>query len=215
MLHLDSSADLRNSVSRALTARFATTWTEISTEHLVVQRDLHLDPLPHLPTNALHWAPRLRTPEEVVPADAEQLQNVLLDELAKADVVLIGAPMYNWGMPSTLKAWIDYVHVGGVTSTVDEQPAQPLAGKPAVVVSSRGASYGPGTPGENTDHEVPSLVQSLGISMGMDVTVVTAELTLATRLPALNPFAGQAADELEKAAKSMVDLAQSLGAKFQ
>jgi FMN-dependent NADH-azoreductase len=211
LLHLDSSADLRNSVSRALTARFATTWTGISTEHLVVQRDLHLDPLPHLPTSALHWAPRLRTADEVVPADAEQLQKVLIQELLNADVVLVGAPMYNWSMPSTLKAWIDYVHVGGTTSTIDE-PSRPLAGKPVVIVSSRGASYGPGAPGAAVDHEVPSLIQSLGDSMGMDVTVVTTQLTLATRLPALNPFAGQAADELEKAAQAMVDLARNLGA---
>ncbi len=211
LLHLDSSADLRTSVSRALTARFATTWTEISPDHLVVQRDLHLDPLPHLPTNALHWAPRLRTADEVVPADAEQLQKVLIEELTNADVVVIGAPMYNWGMPSTLKAWIDYVQVGGLTSIIDE-PTQPLAGKPVVIVSSRGASYGAGTPGEGTDFEVPSLVQPLGMAMGMDVTVVTTELTLATRLPALNPFAGQAADELEKAAQAMVDLARKLGA---
>ena len=211
LLHLDSSADLRNSVSRALTARFATTWTEISTDHLVVQRDLHLDPLPHLPTSALHWAPRLRTTEEVVPPGAERLQKVLIDELLNADVVLVGAPMYNWAMPSTLKAWLDYIHVGGLTSTVDDQPSQPLAGKPVVVVSSRGASYGPGTPGEHADHEVPGIVQCLGTSMGMDVTVVTAELTLATRLPALNQFAGQAADELEKAARAMVDLAHTLG----
>jgi len=210
LLHLDSSADLRTSVSRALTARFATAWTEISTDHLVVRRDLHLDPLPHLPTSALHWAPRLRTREETVPADAEQLQRILIDELLKADAVLIGAPMYNWGVPSTLKAWIDYVQVGGITSTVDE-PTQPLAGKPVVVVSSRGAGYGPGTPDEGADHAVPQLVQALGVAMGMQVSVVTAELTLATRIPALHSLAGQAADDLERAAQDMVDLAAKLG----
>ncbi|GAA3605059.1 NAD(P)H-dependent oxidoreductase [Kineosporia mesophila] len=212
LLHLDSSADLKNSVSRALTARFATAWTENSTDHLVVRRDLHLDPLPHLPTSALHWAPRLRAPEEVVPAGAEQLQQVLISELLNADVVLIGAPMYNWSMPSTLKAWIDYVHVGGITSSIDK-PAQPLAGKPLVVVSTRGAAYGAGAPGEPIDHEIPSIIQSLGTSMGMDVTVVTTQLTLATRLPALHEFAGQAADEMEKAAAAMTDLAQSLGSR--
>lgn len=212
LLHLDSSADLRTSVSRALTARFATAWTEASTDHLVVRRDLHLDPLPHLPTDALHWAPRLRRPDDVVPADAEQLQKILIDELINADAVLIGAPMYNWGLPSTLKAWVDHVHVGGVTSTIDE-PTQPLAGKPVVVVSSRGAAYPAGAPDEGADHAMPALVQTLKGSMGMDVTVVTTELTLATRLPTLHAFAGQAADELERAAQAMLDLAAEMATR--
>ncbi|MBT0773088.1 NAD(P)H-dependent oxidoreductase [Kineosporia sp. J2-2] len=207
LLHLDSSADLNSSVSRALTARFATAWTGISTDHLVVRRDLHLDQLPHLPTDALHWAPRLRRPGDLVPADAEQLQQVLISELLNADVVLIGAPMYNWAVPSTLKAWIDYVHVGGVTSTIDE-PTQPLAGKPVVVVSSRGGSYGPGDP---VDHQVPSIVQALGTSMGMDVSTVTADLTLAGRLPALSGLTGRAEQERERAAQELDALAERLG----
>ncbi len=59
-----------------------------------------------------------------MPADAEQLQKVLIEELTNADVVVIGAPMYNWGMPSTLKAWIDYVQVSGLTSIIDERPSR-------------------------------------------------------------------------------------------
>ncbi|GAB6899505.1 FMN-dependent NADH-azoreductase [Kineosporia succinea] len=213
LLHLDSSADLHHSVSRALTARFADTWAGISDDHVVVRRDLHVDPLPHLPTSALHWAPRLRTPEEVVPADAEALQKLLVDELLNADAVVIGAPMYNYSVPSTLKAWIDYVHIGGVTATMGEPVTEPLAGKPVVVVSSRGATYGPGAPGEAVDHEIPSIVQVLGTSMRMDVVPVTTDLTLATRLPALHEFAGRAADDLQKASDAMVELARRFGTR--
>ena len=131
LLQLDSSADLVNSTSRALTARFADTWRDLGPEHTVVVRDLHADPLPHLPTSALHWAPRLRTASETAPPEAEGLQHKLIDELTSAAVVVVGAPMYNWAVPSTLKAWIDYVHVLGLTAPIDG-PTRPFAGKPIV-----------------------------------------------------------------------------------
>ncbi|WP_254900721.1 NAD(P)H-dependent oxidoreductase [Rhodococcus sp. 1168] len=70
LLHLDSYADPNNSVSRAVTAHSSDVWHEQSPDHSVIHRDLHRDPLPHLPTSALHWAPHLMTPDEVVPADA-------------------------------------------------------------------------------------------------------------------------------------------------
>lgn len=117
LLHLDSSADLEGSVSRVLTRRFCQGWSAVGPDHQVVHRDLHTDPLPHLPTHALHWAPRLRTADETVTDDAQQLQDTLIAEVDTADVVVIGAPLYNWSIPSTLKAWIDYLHVPGTTTT--------------------------------------------------------------------------------------------------
>lgn len=186
LLHLDSSADLQGSVSRVLTRRFRDGWSAHGPENVVVRRDLHTEPLPHLPSHALHWAPRLRTPDETVPAEAQQLQDTLIAEVDAADVLVIGAPLYNWSIPSTLKAWIDYLHVPGTTTTFDV-PCQPFAGKPVVVVSSRGASYAPGSGNETTDHEIPALQQVLGTALGMTVHVVTAELTLAPRIPAMAP----------------------------
>lgn len=210
LLQLDSSADLVNSTSRALTARFADTWRDLGPEHTVVVRDLHADPLPHLPTSALHWAARLRTAPETAPPEAERLQQKLIDELAGADVVVVGAPMYNWAVPSTLKAWIDYVHVLGLTAPIDG-PTQPFAGKPIVVVSSRGNTYAPGTPQEGTDYVVPSLRAVFGASMGMDVSVVTAELTLADRVALLAPLAEQGRASLAAAEQAVDDLARRLG----
>lgn len=192
LLHLDSSADLTGSVSRALTARFATGWTARGADHVVVRRDLHSAPLPHLPTNVLHWAPQLREPHETVPADAEDLQRRLIDELLTADVVVIGAPMYNWSIPSTLKAWIDYIHVPGTTAPFGDDH-RPLAGRPVVIVSSRGDQYGPGTPNAGSDHEIPALTQVLGVALGMSVHVVIAELTLVGRIAAMAPLAAQSA----------------------
>ena len=93
---------------------FAETWRGLGDDHTVVRRDLHREPLPHLTDAA-----RLRVDGEASDAAAEKLQAELIAEVAAADVVVIGAPMYNWSLPSTLKAWIDYIHVLGTTVPFD------------------------------------------------------------------------------------------------
>lgn len=212
LLHIDSSADVNTSVSRALTGLFAETWRGLGDDHTVVRRDLHREPLPHLTDAGLHYAARLRVDGEAPDAAAEKLQAELIAEVAAADVVVIGAPMYNWSLPSTLKAWIDYIHVLGTTVPFDN-PDRPFAGKPVVIVSSRGNTYAPGTPGEGTDHTVPPLQQVLGVSLGMAVEVVTAELTLADRLAPLAPLAGQAKESRSAAEESVRTLAIELGSR--
>jgi Flavodoxin-like fold len=126
LLHLDSSADTERSRSRAITATFAAAWRDHGPGHTVTYRDLHRDPLPHLADAALHWPPRLRPEGAAPPAAAEALQQELLAELISADVLLVGAPLYNYSLPSSLKAWIDHIHVPGVTAPFDV-PAQPDA----------------------------------------------------------------------------------------
>jgi FMN-dependent NADH-azoreductase len=190
LLHIDSSADLEHSYSRAITAAFADAWKAVDADHTVVVRDLHRDPLPHLASADLHWPERLRRPGAHPPVEAERQQQELIDELIAADVVLIGAPLYNYSMPSSLKAWIDNIHVPGVTAPFDV-PTQPLAGRAAVIVTSRGASYDAGTPSEGWDHAVPPLQLILGTALGMSVSVITTSLTLAETVPAL-------ADQLER-----------------
>lgn len=208
LLHVDSSADLTGSVSRVLSARFAAGWTGLGPDYLVVRRDLHTDPLPHLPTSALHWAPELRSSSETVPPDAAALQNRLIQEVIDADTVVVGAPMYNWSVPSTLKAWIDYLHVPGITSPFAEQ-TQAFAGKPIVLISSRGDRYGPGT--DNVDLQLPVLEQVFGKALGMRLSLVVAELTLAERIPAMAALRPQAAAGLEAAIATIDQLAQEFG----
>ncbi len=99
LLRIDSSADLSHSYSRAITAAFTDAWTAVDADHTVVVRDLHRDPLPHLASSDLHWPARLRRAGANPPAEAERQQQLLLDELVAADVVLIGAPLYNYSMP--------------------------------------------------------------------------------------------------------------------
>ena len=193
LLHLDSSADVHTSRSRELTQLFAQTWLAADSTRTVTYRDLHRDPIPHLSDAGLHYATRLRSATEKPSAESEALQWQLINEVFAADVVVVGAPMYNWSLPSTLKAWIDHIHVLGTTAPFDT-PDQPFAGKPVVVISSRGLVYTPGTAEESLDHTVPPLTQVLGKALGMRVEVVTDDLTLVGRIPDLDSKSTQAAE---------------------
>lgn len=209
LLHLDSSADLRAGRSRTITRAFAEAWSAAGPDHTVVHRDLHADPLPHLADASLHWPPRLRSPEAAPPAGAERLQQTLLDELLAADVLLVGAPMYNYSVPSALKAWIDHVHVPGVTAPFDG-PTQPLAGRPAIVATSRGAAYDPGSPTDGWDHATPVLELILGTAFGMDVTVLTANLALAETVPALAEQLDRSREEFAEAQRRAAELGATI-----
>ena len=209
LLHLDSSADPERSRSRAITATFAAAWREHGPDCTITYRDLAHDPLPHLPDASLHWPPRLRPEGSTPPPAAESLQQELLAELTSADVLLIGAPLYNYSLPSSLKAWIDYIHVPGVTAPFDV-PTQPLAGRPAVIVNSQGASYDAHTPTEGWDHATPVLDLILGTSLGMTLTVITTSLTLAETVPALADQLDRSRAELARAHELAAETANRL-----
>ena len=113
-------------------------------------------------------------------------------------MLLVGAPLYNYSLPSSLKAWIDHIHVPGVTAPFDV-PTQPLAGRPAVIVSAQGASYDAHSPTEGWDHAVPVLELILGTALGMTLTVITTSLTLAETVPALADQRDRSRAELARA----------------
>ncbi|WP_291040100.1 NAD(P)H-dependent oxidoreductase [Herbiconiux sp.] len=212
LLHLDSSAgSVERSRSRAIGRTFSEAWLKAAVGNTVTHRDLHRDPLPHLADDSLHWPPRLRHAEAAPPADAEALQASLIAELLAADVLLVGAPLYNYSLPSSLKAWIDNIHVPGVTAPFDGD-TQPLAGRPAVIVTSRGASYDAGSPTEGWDHEVPALRLVLGTALGMEITVIETNLTLAGDVPALAPQLPRSEAELAAAHAEAAAQAARLGA---
>ena len=139
------------------------------------------------------------------------LQAGIIAELLAADVVLIGAPMYNYSLPSALKAWVDYIHVPGVTSDFDGS-GRPMAGRPAVVINTRGAIYDAGTPTETWDHGTPILDLILGVGLGMSVSVVTVSRTLADFVLPLADQRERGAEELESARVRLVELAGQLAA---
>ena len=183
LLHLDSSVFPQEaSVSRDVAASFRKAWEAEHPEGTVLHRDLAADPLPHLDgvaASSAFVAPEDRTPEQ---ATAYALRDELARELEEADAVLIGAPMYNFTIPSTLKAWMDQVIINGRTYGTDAPSA---AGTPTVVVASRGGGYGPGTPRESWEFVQNYLGKVLGEGMGLELEFVVPELTLAPRTPGM------------------------------
>jgi len=191
LLRLDFSYDDdATSVSRALTGTFARAWRASGPERTVVEHDLRTDPVPPPGHGALHWAEELRAPGVVVPAEAEAAHARVLDELLAADVVVIGAPLYNYGPSATLKAWLDHVHVPGVTAPFGGDAPRPLRGRRAVVVAARGTAHDGDSEAEGRDHALPLLRLILGDALGMDVHVVTVDRTLSATVPT---FAGERA----------------------
>jgi FMN-dependent NADH-azoreductase len=191
LLHLDSSADLTTSRSRAITKAFADSWLAQGDDHTVVYRDLHRDQLPHLSNADLHFPRHLRPEGSSVDPAQEVLQNEIIAQLLAADVVLIGVPLYNYSLPSTLKAWVDYIHVPSVTAPFGDDTTQPMAGRSAILVSTRGGTYDHGTPSEFDDHAIPALQLILGGALGMRVETIVDTRTLSERF-------GAPADEVAK-----------------
>ncbi|MEW2293353.1 NAD(P)H-dependent oxidoreductase [Streptomyces sp. NPDC006743] len=191
LLHLDSSLfPLENSGSRQLTDAFRRTWQEAHPQGSVIYRDLAADRVPHLDA-------------ATVAADTlPPLRRQLIAEFEKADVVLIGAPMYNFTVPSTLKAWLDQIILAGRTFG----EGVPASGKRVVVASSRGGSYRPGTPRAGFEFDTNYLEKVLGDALGLRVEVITRELTLAPVTPAMAALIPQAE---ESARQSLLRAAES------
>jgi FMN-dependent NADH-azoreductase len=174
ILILDSAATGSGSLSRALTARFADRVRAIDPEARIVRRDVGAEPIPHL-TEQTVFAIRGKEPETDAERAVLRLSDALIGELREADLVVVGAPMYNFGMPSTLKSWFDHVLRARVTFRYSEAgPEGLLKGKKVLVVESRAGVYSEG-PAAAMDHQEPHIRTLLGF-MGMDdVTFVRAE----------------------------------------
>ena len=140
----------------------------------VTTRDVGASPIPHLNSDS---AAALRGGEPANPAQAEAqaISDELIAELKAADTIVIGAPMYNFGIASTLKAWFDYVLRAGVTFRYTESgPVGLLEGKNAIVIESRGGLYSDG-PAKGLDSQEPHLRTLLSFMGIKDVTFVRAE----------------------------------------
>ena len=211
LLHLDSSADLATSRSRAITTTFADTWRSLGEDHTVVYRDLHREPLPYLTDADLHFPAHLRPADASPDATQELLQERLIAELLGADVLLIGVPLYNYSMPATLKTWIDYIHIPGITASFGPFEAQPLKGRPVVLVSTRGGAYDPGTSTEFDDHAIPALSLILRDALGMTLETIVATRTLSERFGAPATEVTLQDAELGAAHASAVQAARRLG----
>ncbi len=175
LLHIDSSIMGDNSVSRGLGQQAVEQLKSATPSLEVTYYDLAANPVPHL-DSGLFAAQGLpvdqRTPEQQ--ANVALSEKILADFLA-ADVLVIGAPMYNFGLPSQLKSWIDRIAVAGKTFKYTAAGPQGLAGgKRAIIISSRG-SFFKDAPMQAMEHQESHLKTVLGFLGITDVTVVRAE----------------------------------------
>lgn len=201
LLRLDASIQT-SSVSREVADSFERAWVAAHPSGVVTRRDLGAAPLPYLSETDIQAARE--------PGGEPTPRAAVADEVLTADAYLLAVPLYNWSIPASVKTWIDYLLVDGRLR--GEVPV--LAGRPAVLVTSRGGAYGPGTPKEGWDYAEPYLVRILGEVLGLDVDVVRPELTLAGVNPAMFHLQDAAAESLRQAHASAVELGNALAARF-
>ncbi len=170
VLNIRSSANGAGSVSNRLADAFL---AKLDGAQVTV-RDVGAQPLPHLVPETV--AAIRATPSTPAELEARALSDALIAELQAADLIVIGSPMYNFGMSSTLRTWFDHVLRAGVTFRYTEAgPEGLLKGKKVIVIQSRAGLYSEG-PAAAMDSQEPHLRTLLGF-MGLDedVTFVSAE----------------------------------------
>ena len=162
LLHIDSSILAERSASRTVTREIVARWRSAVPGLEVTYRDVAADSLAHLSGASLAQAD---------PAERDRDARALAEFLA-ADVIVIGAPMYNFTIPTQLKAWIDRILVAGKTFRYTESGPVGLAtGKRAIVVVSQGGIYPQGAPGEHVEAYLKHVLAFVGIR---EVTFVRA-----------------------------------------
>ena len=172
VLIIESSARQQHSVSRQLTQTFINQWKAAHPDDLISVRDLAVDPVPHLDINLLGGWMKPEGQRNAIEQISLERSNQLTDELLAADVLVMAAPMYNFAIPSTLKAWLDHVLRAVVTFKYTETgPQGLLTGKRAFVLTARGGIHAGGL----SDHQEPYLRQVMGFIGIHDVTFIHAE----------------------------------------
>src|SRR5262245_23197170 len=186
LLQLNTSLFSTGGQSSKLADEFVARWLANHPGSHVVVRDLARDPVPHLSAErfqAFVAKPEERTPDQQAVVD---YSDTLIDELRRADVIVIGLPMYNFGVPSALKAYFDHIARVGVTFRYTEKGAVGLlTGKKVYVFATRGGRYA-GTPNDSATAFVRQFLAFLGLD---DVEFVYAEglaIDEASRVDALS-----------------------------
>ncbi len=177
LLHIDSSSLGASSASRALTADTVAQWRNSHPETQVEYLDLALTPPSHLNADSIGF----RLPPQATPlSDVQRSENAISESLVSqflaADVVVIGAPLYNFSVPTQLKAWIDRIAQAGRTFTYTATGPKGLAGGKTVIVAlTRGGIYSSSDAGRAMEHQESYLQTVLGFLGVTDVRFVRAE----------------------------------------
>lgn len=187
LLQIRSSIFSDNGQSSQLASRFVENWKEANPGARVIVRDLALEPVPHL--DGARFGAFLAKPEARTAEQAEVIgySDGLIQELRDADVVVLGLPMYNFGIPSTLKAYFDHIARAGVTFKYTEKgPVGLLTGKQVFVFAARGGLYA-GTPRDTQTGYVRDFLGFLGLdniefvyAEGLAISAESKEQSLAT-----------------------------------
>jgi FMN-dependent NADH-azoreductase len=175
LLHIDSSIVGEGSASRRLSTAIVAAFARAVPDLEIVRRDLDADPIPHLDSRRLPTVRPANAPQGATGVPDDKGAGALGEFLA-ADIVVIGAPMYNFTIPSQLKAWIDRILIAGKTFRYSEAGPVGLAGgKRVIIASSRGGLYAPGMPFEANDFQEPYLRAVFAFIGIEDVEIVRAE----------------------------------------
>ncbi|MCE8032214.1 FMN-dependent NADH-azoreductase [Billgrantia tianxiuensis] len=175
LLHLDSGLFEKQSISRQLSARIVEHLQDSLSELEIVYRDLVATPPSHLSGEIMAGAGVSEQERNGLQHREAQVTEALLEEFLSADVIVIGAPMYNFTIPSQLKAWLDRILQAGRTFRYTENGPVGLAGgRQVIIASSRGGIYSQGPDAENDFQEryLRAVFSLIGID---DVTVIRAE----------------------------------------
>jgi FMN-dependent NADH-azoreductase len=173
LLVLNSTPSGAASVSGILVQEVIDRYRDLDPATVVTVRDLDADPLPHLTSKII--AGVRGQPVTETELAAREVSDALIAELLAADVVVIGAPMHNFSVPTALRAWFDHVLRPGVTFGYSEAgPKGLVEGKKAILALATGGLYSEG-PTKLLDHQEPYLRQLLGFMGVTDVAVVRAE----------------------------------------
>jgi FMN-dependent NADH-azoreductase len=172
LLQINTSLFGEGGQSTGLANTFVANWKEAHPEGIVHTRDVAGDAIPHLTLErftSFITKPEARTPEQQAIAG---YSDMLIDELKRADVIVLGLPLYNFGVPSSLKAYFDHIGRAGVTFRYTEKgPEGLLKGKKVYVFATRGGMYA-GTPLDTQTNYVKDFLAFLGMT---DVEFVYAE----------------------------------------
>ena len=184
LLHIEVSPWAENSLSRTVSAQYVASWSAANPDGTVITRDLDKTPVPHLDVESLS-AGFVAEADRSEPMAAKWGARIyLIEEISGADEILISTPLWNYGIPSVLKAYIDNIVIPGV---FDESTAT-LTGKKVTFVIAQGGSYADGSPKAGWDYASGYLRQFAGAMGATDVEVVTIEFGLAGVVPALEAF---------------------------